>query len=875
MRLLLRIFASRISNKIVLPYLLLALCIGIATTFVTVRMTTGALQDRMDNRLIEAGQVTSDGLVAVEDQQIEQLRAMVFTEGVAEAIASGNTTSLDELLRPHWANAGLSTLVAFDTQGQPLLSWQRAPNARVDDTPQLFGANNLASWWIVQQIIKGNEDPFGDKFSSFRDNRLFTAAPVRKDGQLVGGLMMATPLDALMERLQARSQASVTTFYDAAGRAVATTQILAADSIVPAIPPATLESLAATLKTDEQVHIQNVVQLNGRDYQFAYSPLHLRRAINGYFSVALPRGFIVNTWEVQRIPLGVLAIALLAAVVVVGTAIARHITQPLEDLVHTARAVSNGELARRSTITSRDELGLVARSFNQMTERLLHLYETSRTLSAHNQIGAILSQTNAALQPMVPGVHALVLLEDHDGWRFYTSDDAERTLRSLHHVRVEDGAGVQALVNRADKPTIVEASAKRLQRLALPPTVAEVCYIALMVQGQCIGLLLLLHEQRGYFTPSALEPIMALSTMTATSLHNTRLYLEVLEEGSRRRAILESIADGVLVCDSRRNVVLMNPAAEELLGVRDWKRRRYHFNDLPLAPIVDTNGLLTAGEQIQARYETRGQIVRASNAIIASPTQAVSGEVIVLHNISAEAALDQAKTDLIALISHELRTPLTAIQSASDMLRKGIGGALTPLQHELAETALRQTHAMSALIDKAIMVAHIENGTLDIDAYPTGLELVVTSGLQPMRDAAAAAAVELQIDMPAHLPLVQIDARLVKVALQQLVDNALKYAGGAPVRIAARPHGSGVALTVRDFGPGIPTEDQTHLYRRLHRGAGSLNNAPRGMGLGLVITRELIERQGGTVSVQSQLGQGSQFTLFLPGVNDAAHAKAA
>src|SRR3954463_9045880 len=115
MRLVLRILTSRISNKIVLPYLLLALCLAVAMVFVAVRLTTGALQDRMDNRLIESGQVTSDGLVAVEDEQIEQLRAMAFTEGVAEALSAGDRARLVALLRPHWANAGLATLIAFDS----------------------------------------------------------------------------------------------------------------------------------------------------------------------------------------------------------------------------------------------------------------------------------------------------------------------------------------------------------------------------------------------------------------------------------------------------------------------------------------------------------------------------------------------------------------------------------------------------------------------------------------------------------------------------------------------------------------------------------------------------------------------------------------
>lgn len=868
MRLILRILTSRISNKIILPYLLLALFLTIAMTFVAVRLTTGALQERMDNRLIEAGQVTSDGLIATEDQQIEQLRGMAFTEGVPAALAAHDTAHLAEMLRPHWANADLYTLIAFDAAGKPVLSWQRAKGAGPGAPPEDAPLDDLESWWAVRQIAGGRSDAFGDKYSIFHNNRLYTAAPVRQQGRLVGGLMVALPLDLLLERLQSRSQASVTTFYDSGGRAVATTQILAGDSVIPAIPLDALEQLVAQRDGTSALHIQSVVTLNGRDYQFAYSPLQVRRAMNGFFAVALPRQVIVDTWAGERLPLGALALVVVAAVVGVGLAVSRHITRPLADLVSAARAVAGGELHRRSTVKSRDELGVVARSFNQMTERLLHLYETSRTLSSHTQIATILDQTSAAAQPLVPGAVVLALLEEQDGWRFAAGNDAPDTLRALHHTRITDTAAMAVLASRAERPVVVAIDARRLRTLPLPPGFAEVCYMALTVQGKPIGLLLLLHAEVGVFAESVREPLAAIGSMAGTALHNARLYLEVQAEGNRRHAILESIADAVLVCDAERNVVLMNPSAEALLGVRDWARRRYHFNQLPLAPLVETSALRVANGQIQARYEVNGRVVRASNAVLSTSAEALAGEVIVLHNITDEVALDQTKTDLIALISHELRTPLTAIQSASDMLRKGIGGQLSPMQNELADTALRQSQAMSALIDKAIMVANIEAGTLEIDAQPTDLGLVVRSALGELRAAAAATGTELKIDLPADLPLVLVDMRMLKVALQQVIDNAIKYGGGAPVQIVARRQATGVALAVRDHGPGIAAEDLPNLFRPLRRGAGSLNATPRGMGLGLVITRELIVRQGGQISVQSQPGRGSLFSIFLPGGSD-------
>jgi signal transduction histidine kinase/HAMP domain-containing protein len=871
MQRILRLFTSRISNKIILPYLLLALCLAVAMSFVAVRLTAGALQSRMDNRLIEAGQATSDGLVAVEDLQIGQLRAMAFTEGVADALADNDSVRLAALLRPQWANSDLYALVAFDATGRPLLNWQRIPGAGADVLPQAMPAQTLDSWWLVQQIVGQHSDPFGDKFSAFQAGHLYTAAPVRQDRRLVGGLLVGLPLDRLLERLQTRSQASVTTFYDAPGRAVATTQILVGNATVPAVPADVLAQLLAARGSPDLVHIQSVGALNGRDHQFAYSPLRVRRAMSGFFAVALPREFIVDAWAQERVPLVLLALLVVAAVVAVGSAVSRHITRPLQDLVATARAVANGELRRRSSVTSRDELGVVARSFNQMTERLLHLYETSRNLSAHTQIDVLLDQTSAALQPLVPGTVALALLEDRDGWRFYAGAGSGDILASLSQAPFRDSAALLGLFRGADRPVVLPANALPLP---LPPGIAEVCGMILTVQGHPIGMLLLIHDHPGTFSTAVMEPLIAIASMAATALHNARLYREVQEEGNRRRVILESIADSVIVCDAERNVVLMNPAAEELLDVRDWAERRYHFDELPLTALVNPNALPAPHDQIQARYRSGDQVLRASGAVLSSPAQALGGEVVVLHNITEEVALDRAKTNLIAMISHELRTPLTVIQGATDMLRQGVGGQLAPQQVELADMALRQTQAMSSLIEKAIVVANIETGTLEFDIRPTDLQMVIEWALDALRLDAEAVGVTFLIDLPVDLPLVLVDQRMLKMALEQVLDNAIKYGKGV-VRIGAETQLTGVRLAVSDSGPGIAAEDLPNLFRGLRRGAADLNIGPRGLGLGLLITRELVERQGGAIQVHSQLGHGSRFSLFLPGANDATHAQAA
>ncbi|RRR69041.1 MAG: HAMP domain-containing protein, partial [Candidatus Viridilinea halotolerans] len=489
MRLFFRILKARISTKIVLPYLLLAIVLVATVTFVSARMTVGSLQDRLNNRLVEAGQATSDGIVLLEDRQIEVLRTIAFTEGVADALAAGDAARLSRLVRPIWANVGLHTLVIFDAHGQPLLHWQRAPEASPGDAPLPLELDDLSQWWLVQQILGQQTDAHGDKFSAFREERLWTAAPLRLDEQLVGGAMVAMPLPDLLVWLQERSQAGITTFYDGRGVAVATTQLLAGDALVPAIPLTVLTALVEARGAAEPGHVQDLAIINGREYQLAYSPLRVRRMMDGFFAVALPRSFIMSSWQTQRVPLLLLSMGLLGAVVGVGTLVARQITRPLDELVGTAQAVAGGDLERRSGVRSHDELGLLARTFNQMTGRLLHLYATSRDLGGQRRVDIIVTQVGRAVAELVPDAKLLVVLREEGHWRMVVATCADLALLLRDGQALGAEAELHAAARHAKGLMLLPQDAHLRHILDLPPYYDEVGYMALSAQEELVGLL--------------------------------------------------------------------------------------------------------------------------------------------------------------------------------------------------------------------------------------------------------------------------------------------------------------------------------------------------------------------------------------------------
>ncbi len=859
---------SRISHTIILPYLLLALILSLTVTFLGVRFTVGTLQERLSNRLIEAGQATSDGLVLIEARQLTQLRAMAFTQGVDAALRAEDANALGTLLYPHWVNEDLTTLIAFTPQGAPLLSWQRPPESDVDAVVLRRPVPQLDTWWLVQQIVQEQRDEYGDKFTAFQDGYLFTVTPVRESSQLVGGLMVGIPIEALLAELQDRSNAGVTLLYNSQGEAVATTQVLVEDFGKPDIPPDALAQLQEADMTSDPVHIQSVLTLNGRDYQFAYSPLEIRRTTDGFFSVGLSRNFIVDAWSRGQMLVLIFGTILIMLVISIGLIIARHITRPLYELLRTARAVTRGDLQRRSHVSSRNELGLLSSAFNHMTGQLLHFYQTSRALNTHFEIAAILNETSAAVQPLVPGSMVLALLKDSENWRYYSGDIDNTTLQSWHTQIVSDVPSIMSLMELAEQTVILETTHPVLSFLHLPTDdIAELCCTSLMTQGRLLGLLLLLHPQPKAFTQTQLEPLTIVMSMTAAALYNTQLYLEVQSEGNYRRVILESITDGVVVCDTECRVVLMNPAAEKLFNIYDWAWGRYQLDQLPLTPLTHAGAFLGPGTNSYLRYQVNTSVVRMDRVPLS--TRIFTGEVIVLQDITDEVAMDQAKTDLVAVISHELRTPLTTIQGAVEMLMMGVGGELPAAHAELVEMASRQTRAMRLLIEKAILVTKIEMGALTFDRHTLELPNVIEAVLSNLQAIADSAGVEIVTEIPADCMPVQADAQLLQVALQQLVDNAIKYGAGAPVRITASHQENGISIAVHDGGPGIPAEVMPNLFQRFSRSGESLNAEPRGLGMGLVIARELIERQDGTISVTSTCDQGSVFTIWMPGANNA------
>ena len=226
--------------------------------------------------------------------------------------------------------------------------------------------------------------------------------------------------------------------------------------------------------------------------------------------------------------------------------------------------------------------------------------------------------------------------------------------------------------------------------------------------------------------------------------------------------------------------------------------------------------------------------------------------------------LARQQMELVAGVTHDLNTPLAAIRSAAQNLADGVVAA--PEQVRRYGTLIeREGSRLSALVAKALELAGIQSGSRVYRPEPVALAEVVGEALDASRWALQEGGFAVEEDVPADLPPVRADRGALQMAVQNLVDNALKHAAaGRWIGLRARAAGAWVTLTVEDRGPGIRPEDRPHLFEPFFRGPAAAGPVP-GSGLGLSLVRQVVEAQGGRVSVApGAAGRGSAFALRLP-----------
>jgi putative nucleotidyltransferase with HDIG domain len=361
--------ARHIRWKIIAPYAILTLILAGAGTYIATRLVTSSLEERFENQLAEAARVTSDSVVRRERQHLEVVRGVSFTDGLGAALAARDGAALQRLVEPQAANNQAQLVEVLDSDGNRVYGTRLTDAATLTYEP-MAGDGDRSAWQLVADVLAQRQDDLGDKFAQIVQTddgyALYTSGPVYDErGDLAGAVLVGSLLDSFLPVAKGEALADVT-IYDFTGRTLATT--FATEG---AEDEADLTPDAAALDTSAAATaLRESKTLFGRDFDLLYGELMIRDQVVGIYSVALPSSFILSAGGATRWQMGVLFALGTAAVLFTGWALAGSFTRPLLKLVGTARAVTAGDLTARAGVRTSDEVGVLASSFDSMTERL-------------------------------------------------------------------------------------------------------------------------------------------------------------------------------------------------------------------------------------------------------------------------------------------------------------------------------------------------------------------------------------------------------------------------------------------------------------------------------------------------------------------------
>ena len=500
-----------------------------------------------------------------------------------------------------------------------------------------------------------------------------------------------------------------------------------------------------------------------------------------------------------------------------------------------------------------------ARSLAQ-GQRMHSLYQAGRALS--DRLGDL-----AAWQAFVRQVAEVLNCEGAAAFLGRPSDGVLEVIAS-------DGAGDRLGVTPS--PVAWEQAAKGYatrsgwDRLHLVPMEAE---------GRTVGYMAAFGPRVDTdFTGDDRESLLTLANQAAAALLNEDLYREAENERATLRDIVGHSTDGIYTVGGDRTVRSWNPAmaaltgyAEEeaigqkcfnLLRARDARGVDMCANDCPILAAAQS-----AHEEIRdasvLNKDGRARWINYAHAPVVTGEGEMEADVVVVRDVTRERQTDELKSDFVASVSHELRTPLTPIKGFLLTLMREDRDFAKERRKEYYKLMLTQAQRLERLIEDLLEVTRLESGAGLVDATPIdAVDLV-----RQVADRFMAEDAERVIHpvLPDHSVFCRGDWLRVDQVLGNLLSNALRYsAPHEPVEVRLIPQGREVVFEVRDWGPGIPIDEQARIFERFHRLGHYMTREPGGAGLGLYLAKRLVEAMGGRIWVSSRLGAGSVFSFALP-----------
>jgi len=338
---------------------------------------------------------------------------------------------------------------------------------------------------------------------------------------------------------------------------------------------------------------------------------------------------------------------------------------------------------------------------------------------------------------------------------------------------------------------------------------------------------------------------------------------EVQGERDKLSTLFLHMTDGVAAFSTDGTLIHMNPATENLLGVRFEHSLTFDemFADLDM-PENDESAVRSFMTSEITRF---GRVL----SITLAPYGALDGEggvIAVIHDVTEQRKLDEARREFVANVSHELRTPLTNIRSYTETLYDAVGELPIETEKQFLGVIGSESERMARIVTDLLTLSRLDYGRMDLRMTRFKLADMLRNVANAMKLTAEDSGHELLVDTPDKLPELMGDRERLEQVVVNILSNAVKYTpAGGHIRLSAREiSGERVRIMVEDDGVGIPQEDVPRLFERFYRVDKARSREAGGTGLGLAIAKEIVQQHEGRITLASEYGKGTTVSIILP-----------
>ncbi len=401
--------------------------------------------------------------------------------------------------------------------------------------------------------------------------------------------------------------------------------------------------------------------------------------------------------------------------------------------------------------------------------------------------------------------------------------------------------------------------------------------VPLYASASVIGVLCCLSASSDAFDDDAARLLLTLASEVALALEKASLYRRTLEDKAKIETIINSLSDGLAVLDAEGRLVLANPSMDRLIGLRpagegkhllELTQRSGYALDFGELALEEALARVLEGESLKSEMVMPGdpQLVYK---VLWTPLPGVEGStagaVILMHDVSDFVELDRMKSEFISVVSHELKTPLTSIKGFVRLMAAERVGPITDKQRHYLDVVLRQSESLTLLINDLLDISRIEAGIIEVRQEPLSLAEVVAAVVQQLDHLAQEKGIAIGVDIPRDLPPLSGDAERLGQVFTNLIHNAVKFTPPqGEVTVRAVTVGRECVVRVSDTGIGISPQDLPKIFDKFYQVDSSSTRHQSGSGLGLSISRRLVNAHGGELRASSARGEGTVFTVVLP-----------